>query len=262
MAVTLHEFGHSLGLGHTAVLGSVMNPFYTGSRRGLRPMTSSRASSLSTGRAESSRFRNQPRCCSWDPGWPVWWRAAGNRPRSPEVELVSRNSRGRGWRAPGILLTWCTAGLRRGWRSCSQQSSWPEREVRRFWVPLTLPELVASSPLIVVGEIVAVSEQPTGAQDVAIIRVDELLLAKPPARGLPEARLLIPSEKQGIGEQRCGVLQGRTARNLVPAPRSSLEGRRVPGRSPAPLEADRRARRGPDLFEVRDALIKTFTAAW
>jgi len=67
-----------------------------------------------------------------------------------------------------------------------------------IWVPMTLQELVAQSPLIVVGEIVAVSEQPTGAQDVAIIRVDELLLAKPPARGLPEARLLIPSRNRGL----------------------------------------------------------------
>ena len=33
--VMLHEFGHALGLGHSATVGSVMEPFYVGARRTL-----------------------------------------------------------------------------------------------------------------------------------------------------------------------------------------------------------------------------------
>ena len=131
-----------------------------------------------------------------------------------------------------------------------------------IWVPMTLQELVAQSPLIVVGEIVAVSEQPAGAHDVARIRIDELLLATPPARGLLEAHLLIPSGNRGLASSDAVFYKvgqrGIWFLRRDPASKDDV----YPGRSPAPLEADRRARRGPDLFEVRDALMKTFTAAW
>ena len=63
-----------------------------------------------------------------------------------------------------------------------------------IWTALTLQDLVTASQLIVVGEIVAIGEHPTGTQDVASIRIEELLLARPAVRGgLSEALLLVPS---------------------------------------------------------------------
>ena len=127
---------------------------------------------------------------------------------------------------------------------------------------MTLQDLVAASQLIVVGEIVAVSEQPTGAQDVAIIRVEELLLAKPAARGLSEARLLIPSRNRGLASS--DVVFYKVGQRGIwflrrdPASKDDLYLADHPHR----LQGDRRAGQCPDLFEVRDALITTFTAAW
>ena len=67
-----------------------------------------------------------------------------------------------------------------------------------IWVAMSLQELVAQSQLIVVGEIVALREQSTSALDVASIRIEESLLAKPAVNGLSEARLLVPSRNRGL----------------------------------------------------------------